>query len=77
MKSAMDAPDVAPGFTAVELLIPTWCTCWDKQSIIHDNLIVIKYLQYISIAIDLGIAKIKATQLCIQTLTAETEQFGC
>ena len=44
MKSAMDAPDVAPGFTAVELLIPTWCTCWDKQSIIHDNLIVIKYL---------------------------------
>ena len=56
MKSAMDAPDVAPGFTAVELLIPTWCTCWDKQSIVHDNLIVIKYLQCVSIAIDFGIA---------------------
>lgn len=65
MKSAMDAPDVAPGFTVVELLIPTWCTCWDKQSIIHDNLKVIKYLHDISIAINLGIAKIKATQLCI------------
>ena len=56
MKSAMDAPDVAPGFTAVELLMPAWCTCWDKQSIIHDNLMVIKYLQYVSIAIDFGIA---------------------
>ena len=73
MKSAMDAPDVAPGFTAVELLMSAWCTCWDKQSIIHDNLIVIKYLQCVSIAIDFGIAKIKATQLCIQTLTAKTE----
>ncbi len=73
MKSAMDAPDVAPGFTVVELLIPTWCTCWDKQSIFHDNLIVIEYLQCVSIAIDFGIAKIKATQLCIQTLTAKTE----
>ena len=73
MKSAMDAPDVAPGFTAVELLIPTWCTCSDQQSIIHDNLIVIKYLQCISVAINLGIAKVKATQLCIQTLTAKTE----
>lgn len=73
MKSAIDAPDVAPGFTAVELLIPTWCTCWDKQSINHDNLIVIKYLQYVSIAIDLGITKIKATQLGIQTLTAKTQ----
>ena len=73
MKSAMDAPDVAPGFTAVELLMLAWCTCWDKQSIIHDNLIVIKYLQCVSIAIDFGIAKIKATQLCIQTLTAKTE----
>ena len=77
MKSAMDAPDVAPGFTAVELLIPTWCTCWNKQSIIHDNLLVIKCLQCVSIAINLGIAKIKAAQLCIQTLTAQTEQFGC
>ena len=73
MKSAMDAPDVAPGFTAVELLMPTWCTCWGKQSINHDNLIVIKYLQRVSIAIDLSISKIKATQFCIQTLTAETE----
>ena len=73
MKSAMDAPDVAPGFTAVELLMPAWCTCWDKQSIIHDNLIVIKFLQCVSLAIDFGIAKIKATQLCIQTLTAKTE----
>ena len=73
MKSAMDAPDVAPGFTAVELLIPTWCTCWDKQSIIHDNLIVIKYLQCVSIAIDLSIAKIKAAQLGIQALTAKTQ----
>ena len=73
MKSAMDAPDVAPGFTAVELLIPAWCTCGGKQSIIHDNLIVIKYLQCVSIAINLGITKIKTTQFCIQTLTAETE----
>ena len=73
MKSAMDAPDVAPGFTAVELLIPTWCTCWDKQSIIHDNLIVINYLQCVSIAIDLGITKIKATQFGIQTLTAKAQ----
>ena len=73
MKLAIDAPDVAPGFTAVELLIPTWCTCWGKQSINHDNLIVIKYLQYVSIAIDLGITKIKATQLGIQTLTAKTQ----
>ena len=73
MKSAMDAPDVAPGFTAVELLIPTWCTCGGKQSIIHNNLLVIKYLHYVSIAINFGIAKIKATQFCIQTLTAKTE----
>ena len=73
MKSAIDAPDVAPGFTAVELLIPTWCTCWDKQSIIHDNLMVIKFLQCVSIAINFSIAKIKATQFCIQTLTAKTE----
>ena len=48
MKSAIDTPDVAPGFTAVELLIPTWCTCWDKQSIIHDNFMVIKYFEYTS-----------------------------
>ena len=73
MKSAKDAPDVAPGFTAVELLIPAWCTCWSKQSIIHDNLLVIKNLHCVSIAINFGIAKIKATQLCIQTLTAKTE----
>ena len=73
MKSAMDAPDVAPGFTAVELLISTWCTCWGKQSIIHDNFIVIKYLQCVAVAINFGIAKIKTTQLCIQALTAKTE----
>ena len=65
MKSAMDAPDVAPGFTAVELLIPTWCTCWDKQSIFDDHIIVIKYLQYVSVAVYLGITKVEATQLCI------------
>ena len=73
MKSAMDAPDVAPGFTTVELLIPTWCTCWDKQSIFHDIIMVIKNLQYVSIAIDFGIAEVKATQFCIQTLTAKAE----
>ena len=72
MKSASEAPDVAPGFTAVELLISAWCTCWDKQSIIHDNLVVIKYLHWILVATNFGIAKIKAPELCVQTLATES-----
>ncbi len=69
MWSLIDDPDVAPAVTAVELAISAWCTCREKQSTNHYKLIVINYLHSLSIDIDLGVAKIKASEFCIQTLT--------